>query len=234
MSENLKKKSNLWLLSFKVQTYLKGKSFSKEECLSAIQNLKEKTPIPLREKTKKPYKEIKEEPPIILEEKPTPLSWLDLPLYKKDPKSQTDIIIFVGKLEKENFTNRRTLTKEEEESLEKWMKAINVTSYAVKRFPWSENNLSLKYPEIESWFYKTLKDVNPKLIFMLGEENISLVTGYPVILDFIHGIEFPFQIKDISFPLLASYSPKDLSFNPHLKKQIWSDLKRLKGLVINL
>lgn len=233
MSENLKKRTELWLLSLKIQSYFKGQPFLIKENIPNITTLKFKNNKIAKENITTPIvdKETLNKEPI---KEKDPISWLELPLYKNYPENLVEILIFIGKLEKENSLHHKTLTPEEEETLDKWMKAIEVKNYAVKRFPWSENNLSIKYPEIENWFYKTLKNINPKIVLILGEENISLLTGYPVILNFTHGIEFPLPLKDLTFPIIASYSPKDLSFNPHLKRQIWEDLKRVKGTLFNI
>lgn len=236
MSENLKKKTSLWLLSQKIQDYLKDKPFSLEEKLNKIPQFKKRTEISTKEfpiLEPKKRKEISKSPVNQEEKKDIPTSWLELPLYQKKPQGLIEVLILVGKLERENFISKKTLSPEEEEDINKWMRAIEMENFAVKRFPWSENNLSLKYPQIEGWFYKTLKEIKPRVIFILGEENISLITGYPVILEFIHGVEFTLNVKDISTPIIASYSPKNISFNSKLKRSVWNDLKRLKGLLMS-
>lgn len=156
-------------------------------------------------------------------------SWKELPLYH--PCQEPDVLILLGCPTQKEIKNNEILSYEEKSALEKWMQAININLFSVKKFPWLDSEISLAYPQAKNWFISLIKQVKPKYLLSAGESVLISLLGYPVTLEHIHGIDFEIVSQEKSLLVIPTYSPSEVMYNPSLKRIVWQDLKRLSGII---
>ncbi len=84
-----------------------------------------------------------------------------------------------------------------------------------------------EYHTCKAYLFKEIELVNPKIIVTLGEKAYHYLTNDLSPLDEIRGT----VINREKYIILPTYHPSFLLKNPSLKKEVFEDLKKLKGLL---
>ncbi|MBB6043225.1 hypothetical protein QIA34_00630 [Borreliella yangtzensis] len=109
------------------------------------------------------------------------------------------------------YINRNYLNESSREIITKWCKSINIHNYKI-------------IDTIESL---NLEINNKNLKAILSCEEIDFFLNQPLRIQIVRGIELRFK----GIPLVFTYLPTNQIKNPELKKEIWQDLKIIKGII---
>ncbi|AJA89868.1 hypothetical protein OY14_00065 [Borreliella chilensis] len=120
----------------------------------------------------------------------------------KEKSVNNHIIIYVDK----NYLNEPA-----RDIITKWCKSINIDNYKIIN-------------TIES-LNQEISNKNPKAI--LSCEEINFFLNQPLRIQIVRGIELRFK----GIPIVFTYLPTNQIKNPELKKEIWQDLKIIKGII---
>ncbi|AHH07977.1 hypothetical protein baBA2_000012 [Borrelia anserina] len=95
--------------------------------------------------------------------------------------------------------------------VKKWCESINILNYKIIDNP---NTLTLE-----------INNKQPKAI--LACEEVELFLKQNLRIQIVRGFELNFK----GIPIVFTYLPKSQITNPELKKEIWQDLKIIKGII---
>ncbi|WKC76684.1 hypothetical protein [Borreliella valaisiana] len=109
------------------------------------------------------------------------------------------------------YINRNYLDEPSRDIITKWCKSININNYKI-------------IDTIESL---NLEISNKNLKAILSCEEIDFFLNQPLRIQIVRGIELRFK----GIPLVFTYLPTNQIKNPELKKEIWQDLKIIKGII---
>lgn len=109
------------------------------------------------------------------------------------------------------YVNKNYLNEPSRDIITKWCKSINIYNYKI-------------IDTIESLNLE-ISNKNPKAI--LSCEEIDFFLNQPLRIHIVRGIELRFK----GIPLVFTYLPTNQIKNPELKKEIWQDLKIIKGII---
>ncbi|WPM06269.1 hypothetical protein QIA41_04205 [Borreliella sinica] len=109
------------------------------------------------------------------------------------------------------YLNKNHLNEPSKDIVTKWCKSINIQNYKI-------------IDTIESLNLE-ISNKNPKAI--LSCEEIDFFLNQPLRIQIVRGIELRFK----GIPLVFTYLPTNQIKNPELKKEIWQDLKIIKGII---
>lgn len=109
------------------------------------------------------------------------------------------------------YVNKNHLNESSRDIIKKWCKSINMHNYKI-------------IDTIESLNLE-ISNKNPKAI--LSCEEIDFFLNQPLRIQIVRGIELRFK----GIPLVLTYLPTNQIKNPELKKEIWQDLKIIKGII---
>ncbi|APS98252.1 hypothetical protein Bmayo_00070 [Borreliella mayonii] len=109
------------------------------------------------------------------------------------------------------YVNKNHLNEPSRDIITKWCKSINIHNYKI-------------IDTIESLNLE-ISNKNPKAI--LSCEEIDFFLNQPLRIQIVRGIELRFK----GIPLVFTYLPANQIKNPELKKEIWQDLKIIKGII---
>ncbi|WKC74859.1 hypothetical protein QIA36_00630 [Borreliella yangtzensis] len=109
------------------------------------------------------------------------------------------------------YINRNYLNESSRGIITKWCKSINIHNYKI-------------IDTIESL---NLEINNKNLKAILSCEEIDFFLNQPLRIQIVRGIELRFK----GIPLVFTYLPTNQIKNPELKKEIWQDLKIIKGII---
>nr|WP_267506520.1 hypothetical protein [Borreliella afzelii] len=109
------------------------------------------------------------------------------------------------------YVNKNYLNEPSKDIIKKWCKSINIHNYKI-------------IDTIESLNLE-INNKNPKAI--LSCEEIDFFLNQPLRIQIVRGIELRFK----GIPLVFTYLPTNQIKNPELKKEIWQDLKIIKGII---
>ncbi|WKC81275.1 hypothetical protein [Borreliella tanukii] len=123
-------------------------------------------------------------------------------LQEKSNNNHHHIIIYINK----NYLNEPS-----RDIITKWCKSINIHNYKI-------------IDTIESL---NLEISNKNLKAILSCEEIDFFLNQPLRIQIVRGIELRFK----GIPLVFTHLPTNQIKNPELKKEIWQDLKIIKGII---
>ncbi|WP_029358293.1 hypothetical protein [Borreliella garinii] len=109
------------------------------------------------------------------------------------------------------YVNKDYLDEPSRDIIIKWCKSINMHNYKI-------------IDTIESL---NLEISNKNLKAILSCEEIDFFLNQPLRIQIVRGIELRFK----GIPLVFTHLPKNQIKNPELKKEIWQDLKIIKGII---
>ncbi|WP_215536862.1 uracil-DNA glycosylase family protein [Borreliella bavariensis] len=109
------------------------------------------------------------------------------------------------------YVNKDYLDEPSRDIIIKWCKSINMRNYKI-------------IDTIESL---SLEISNKNLKAILSCEEIDFFLNQPLRIQIVRGIELRFK----GIPLVFTYLPTNQIKNPELKKEIWQDLKIIKGII---
>ncbi|AAU06872.1 MULTISPECIES: hypothetical protein [Borreliella] len=109
------------------------------------------------------------------------------------------------------YVNKNYLDEPSRDIIVKWCKSINMHNYKI-------------IDTIESL---NLEISNKNLKAILSCEEIDFFLNQPLRIQIVRGIELRFK----GIPLVFTYLPTNQIKNPELKKEIWQDLKIIKGII---
>nr|WP_267506780.1 hypothetical protein [Borreliella bavariensis] len=109
------------------------------------------------------------------------------------------------------YVNKDYLDEPSRDIIVKWCKSINMHNYKI-------------IDTIESL---NLEISNKNLKAILSCEEIDFFLNQPLRIQIVRGIELRFK----GIPLVFTYLPTNQIKNPELKKEIWQDLKIIKGII---
>ncbi|AFT83351.1 hypothetical protein BgCN_0013 [Borreliella garinii NMJW1] len=109
------------------------------------------------------------------------------------------------------YVNKDYLDEPSRDIIIKWCKSINMHNYKI-------------IDTIESL---NLEISNKNLKAILSCEEIDFFLNQPLRIQIVRGIELRFK----GIPLVFTYLPTNQIKNPELKKEIWQDLKIIKGII---
>ncbi|QFI14177.1 hypothetical protein QIA37_00640 [Borrelia sp. CA_690] len=109
------------------------------------------------------------------------------------------------------YVNKNYLNDPSRDIITKWCKGINIHNYKI-------------IDTIESLNLE-IGNKPPKAI--LSCEEIDFFLNQPLRIQIVRGIELRFK----GIPLVFTYLPENQIKNPELKKEIWQDLKIIKGII---
>lgn len=109
------------------------------------------------------------------------------------------------------YVNKDCLDEPSRDIIIKWCKSINMHNYKI-------------IDTIESL---NLEISNKNLKAILSCEEIDFFLNQPLRIQIVRGIELRFK----GIPLVFTHLPANQIKNPELKKEIWQDLKIIKGII---
>ncbi|WKC80360.1 hypothetical protein [Borreliella tanukii] len=109
------------------------------------------------------------------------------------------------------YINKNYLNEPSRDIITKWCKSINIHNYKI-------------IDTIESL---NLEINNKNLKAILSCEEIDFFLNQPLRIQIVRGIELRFK----GIPLVFTHLPTNQIKNPELKKEIWQDLKIIKGII---
>ncbi|WP_151060681.1 hypothetical protein [Borreliella turdi] len=109
------------------------------------------------------------------------------------------------------YVNKNHLNEPSKDTITKWCKSINIDNYKI-------------IDTIESLNLEISNKI-PKAI--LSCEEIDFFLNKPLRIQIVRGIELRFK----GIPLVFTHLPINQIKNPELKKEIWQDLKIIKGII---
>nr|WP_267508891.1 hypothetical protein [Borreliella garinii] len=109
------------------------------------------------------------------------------------------------------YVNKDYLDEPSRDIIIKWCKSINIHNYKI-------------IDTIESL---NLEISNKNLKAILSCEEIDFFLNQPLRIQIVRGIELRFK----GIPLVFTHLPTNQINNPELKKEIWQDLKIIKGII---
>nr|WP_267509486.1 hypothetical protein [Borreliella garinii] len=109
------------------------------------------------------------------------------------------------------YVNKDYLDEPSRDIIIKWCKSINIHNYKI-------------IDTIESL---NLEISNKNLKAILSCEEIDFFLNQPLRIQIVRGIELRFK----GIPLVFTHLPTNQIKNPELKKEIWQDLKIIKGII---
>ncbi|WKC87721.1 hypothetical protein [Borreliella japonica] len=109
------------------------------------------------------------------------------------------------------YVNKNYLNEPSKDIVTKWCKSINIQNYKI-------------IDNIES-LNSEISNKTPKAI--LSCEEIDFFLNQPLRIQIVRGIELRFK----GIPLVFTHLPTNQIKNPELKKEIWQDLKIIKGII---
>lgn len=109
------------------------------------------------------------------------------------------------------YVNKDYLDEPSRDIIVKWCKSINMHNYKI-------------IDTIESL---NLEISNKNLKAILSCEEIDFFLNQPLRIQIVRGIELRFK----GIPLVFTHLPINQIKNPELKKEIWQDLKIIKGII---
>nr|WP_267914964.1 hypothetical protein [Borreliella garinii] len=109
------------------------------------------------------------------------------------------------------YVNKDYLDEPSRDIIIKWCKSINMHNYKI-------------IDTIESL---NLEISNKNLKAILSCEEIDFFLNQPLRIQIVRGIELRFK----GIPLVFTHLPTNQIKNPELKKEIWQDLKIIKGII---
>ncbi|WKC75764.1 hypothetical protein [Borreliella valaisiana] len=109
------------------------------------------------------------------------------------------------------YINRNYLDEPSRDIITKWCKSINIHNYKI----------------IDTIELLNLEISNKNLKAILSCEEIDFFLNQPLRIQIVRGIELRFK----GIPLVFTYLPTSQIINPELKKEIWQDLKIIKGII---
>ncbi|WNZ72245.1 uracil-DNA glycosylase family protein [Borreliella garinii] len=109
------------------------------------------------------------------------------------------------------YVNKDYLDEPSRDIIIKWCKSINMHNYKI-------------IDTIESL---NLEISNKNLKAILSCEEIDFFLNQPLRIQIVRGIELRFK----GIPLVFTHLPANQIKNPELKKEIWQDLKIIKGII---
>ncbi|WP_031507824.1 hypothetical protein [Borreliella garinii] len=109
------------------------------------------------------------------------------------------------------YVNKDYLDEPSRDIIIKWCKSINMYNYKI-------------IDTIESL---NLEISNKNLKAILSCEEIDFFLNQPLRIQIVRGIELRFK----GIPLVFTHLPTNQIKNPELKKEIWQDLKIIKGII---
>lgn len=109
------------------------------------------------------------------------------------------------------YVNKDYLNEPSRDIIIKWCKSINMHNYKI-------------IDTIESL---NLEISNKNLKAILSCEEIDFFLNQPLRIQIVRGIELRFK----GIPLVFTHLPTNQIKNPELKKEIWQDLKIIKGII---
>lgn len=109
------------------------------------------------------------------------------------------------------YVNKDYLDEPSKDIIIKWCKSINMHNYKI-------------IDTIESL---NLEISNKNLKAILSCEEIDFFLNQPLRIQIVRGIELRFK----GIPLVFTHLPTNQIKNPELKKEIWQDLKIIKGII---
>ncbi|QMU98834.1 hypothetical protein F0310_00060 [Borrelia sp. A-FGy1] len=122
--------------------------------------------------------------------------------YNKNKNEEKNLLIV--------YIDKKYLNKSAKEIVKKWCKSINILNYKII------DNFNMLSLEINK---------QPKAI--LSCEEVEFFLNQKLRIQIVRGFELRFK----GIPLVFTYLPFNQIKNPILKKEIWQDLKIIKGII---
>ncbi|AAX16539.1 hypothetical protein [Borrelia hermsii] len=123
--------------------------------------------------------------------------------YKINKNDKKDLLIV--------YIDKKYLNQNTEIIVKKWCESINIFNYKIID---NSNALTLE-----------IKNQQPKAI--LACEEVELFLNQNLRIQIVRGFELNFK----GIPIVFTYLPTSQVTNPELKKEIWQDLKIIKGII---
>ncbi|AHH12032.1 Hypothetical protein BHO_0113600 [Borrelia hermsii YBT] len=123
--------------------------------------------------------------------------------YKINKNDKKDLLIV--------YIDKKYLNQNTEIIVKKWCESINIFNYKIID---NSNTLTLE-----------IKNQQPKAI--LACEEVELFLNQTLRIQIVRGFELNFK----GIPIVFTYLPTSQVTNPELKKEIWQDLKIIKGII---
>ncbi|UPA17551.1 hypothetical protein R5397_04325 [Borrelia sp. MN22-0132] len=138
---------------------------------------------------------------------------------QKDTKENNRLIKSIGyKINKNDkkslliiYIDKKHLNQNAKIIVKKWCESIKILNYKIIDNP---NTLTLE-----------INNQQPKAI--LACEEVALFLNQHLRIQIVRGFELNFK----GIPIVFTYLPKNQLTNPELKKEIWQDLKIIKGII---
>lgn len=130
--------------------------------------------------------------------------------------------------------NEKPLTEKVNIFFLKWLNAIDLSIENIFLTNITKcyfNNISKEnINNCRNFLDSQLKIFNPQLMLVLGQISISSLQQKHTDLNKFHGKVFYYN----KIPYMATYDPELVMSQPALKKIVWEDLKKLKGMISKL
>ncbi|AHH10167.1 hypothetical protein bcCo53_000014 [Borrelia coriaceae] len=123
--------------------------------------------------------------------------------YKINKNDKTDLLII--------YIDKKSLNQNTKIIVKKWCESIKILNYKII------DNLNTLISEIHNQ--------QPKAI--LACEEVALFLNQDLRIQIVRGFELNFK----GIPIVFTYNPTNQITNPELKKEIWQDLKIIKGII---
>ncbi|AHH02964.1 Hypothetical protein BHY_0013 [Borrelia nietonii YOR] len=123
--------------------------------------------------------------------------------YKINKNDKKDLLIV--------YIDKKYLNQNTEIIVKKWCESINIFNYKIID---NSNTLTLE-----------INKQKPKAI--LACEEVELFLNQNLRIQIVRGFELNFK----GIPIVFTYLPTSQVTNPELKKEIWQDLKIIKGII---
>ncbi len=125
--------------------------------------------------------------------------------------------------------------------LSKMLLAINInkkkvyTTYSVNfRAPEDRKPTSKEIRRYSIFLKEHILIINPKIIILMGSTAMEAVTGLNEKISNERGKWKEILLKNVTYPLMITYSPSYLIRFPENKKYSWEDLKKIKQKIQDL
>ena len=125
--------------------------------------------------------------------------------------------------------------------LDKMLAAIEIKrkliycSYSVNfRPPEDRKPTSLEIKRYSSFLKEHISIINPKIIILMGSSAMESITGVKGKISSERGKWKEVILKNITYPVITSFSPSYLIRFPENKKFSWEDLKKIKQKIEDL
>jgi len=142
-------------------------------------------------------------------------------LYQGPPQPQVLIVTHRGMESDGLYSN------EIREFMGKWFTSIQLEWTGACGFLQIPLSLQTAGAPAKSGVLEEIRSKSPKVILSFGQECASYLLGSRVSLETLRGQVYRVE----NYPLLPTYEPPQVFENPQLKRPVWEDLKRLRGIL---